>query len=340
MGDNRNGGYRSGVRRQQGRASGAAIQNFPWQLFVAVGFAVVGIIIFSVALTMLTGSKAKDNSKANAALYVSDSSTRGDTVVAFDDEEDVSSEDLSGIEKADFTGVWHKTDVYESEKAILTVTAQDEASFHFTIKMWNDKKTVSVSGIAYFTGSDSAAFTQGLASITFERGTQYMSVYHSGSNADLGFTDDYKTDGKYTTGTPNYYKTEEAVSYDYNVYKSDAVVKALSSTLSADDYSLYQQMMSEGLQSPIAYERTVDKNGKKVNVDAELNCVKYYANLSSIGEDMIFICSGSGKIYVLFYDSAQMKYYTNDKNYAAKMPSAFQAVATAKKMTPSMNYKE
>ena len=201
------------------------------------------------------------------------------------------------------------------------------------------QKTASVSGTAYFTGSHSAAYTQGLASITFERGTQYISIYHAGDNADLGLPDNFKTDGKYTTGTPNYYQIEQTGSYDYDVYKSDAVVKALAATLSADDYALYRQMMSEGLQSPIAYERTVDKNGKKVNVDAELNCVKYYANLTSVGMDMIFICSDKGKIYVLFYDSAQIRYYTNDKAYSTKLPSAFQAVATAKKMTPVINYK-
>lgn len=350
MGDNRNAnrnaGYRGSSQRNRTSSQETVIdlQNFPWQLFLAVGFAVIGIVIFSTAMTMFVNGRKTDNSDNNPPLYVSNTSARSDTVVAFDDEEDeVSSEtssvDLTNVEKADFTGTWQKTDVYESEKATLTITDQDELTFSFTMKLWNGKKTASVSGTAYFTGSNSAAYTKGLASIAFERGTQYISIYHAGNNADLGLSDDFKTDGKYTTGTPNYYKTEETGSYDYDVYQSEAVTKALAATLSADDYSLYKEMMTQGLQSPIAYERTVDKNGKKVNVDAELNCVKYYANLNTIGMDMIFICSNSGKIYVLFYDSIQIRYYTNDKAYSTKLPSAFQAVATAKKMTPVINYK-
>lgn len=343
MGDNRNANRNAYRGARQERSSDGVIdlQNFPWQLFLAVAFAVIGVVIFSTALTMMLGDRNGDGSDGNPALYVSNTSTRGGTVVSFDeaDEDDVSSEDLTNVEKADFTGTWQKTDVYETEKATLTITDQDELTFAFTMKLWNGKKTASVAGTAYFTGSNSAAYTKGLASITFERGTQYISVYHAGDNADLGLGDAFKTDGRYTTGTPNYYKTEETGGYDYNVYQSDAVVKALKATLSADDYALYKEMMSEGLQSPIAYERTLDKNGKKVNVDAELNCVKYYAGLNSIGVDMIFICSDKGKIYVLFYDAASIRYYTNDKAYSTKLPNSFQAVATAKKMTPVINYK-
>lgn len=345
----RNAGYRGSTRSRQDKvyaaSSGVTFENFPWQLFAAVAFAIIGIVIFSVALTMLTGgSRSKtDNTGNTAPLYVSDSKTQGSTIVAFDDTDDedtdVSSQDIANVEKANFTGTWQKTDVYETEKATLTITDQNDVGFSFTMKLWSSKKTASVSGTAYFTGSDSAAYTKELASITFERGTQYISAYHTGNYADLGLSDDFKIDGKYTSGTPNYYKAEKTDGYDYDVYKSDAVVKALSSTLSADDYPLYKEMMTNGLQSPIPYERTVDKNGKQVNVDAELNCVKYYASLNSLGMNMIFICSDSGKIYVLFYDAAQIRYYTNDKAYSTKLPSAFQAVAKAKGITPVMNYK-
>lgn len=350
MGDNRYTGrsseYRGDSRQKRDRVYAASptvnLGEFPWQLFVAVAFAVIGIVIFSVAVTMLTGrNKNNQNTGSGAQLYVSDSTAQGDTVIAFDDTDDTdtSSEDLTALQKADFTGTWQKTDVYETEKAMLTVTDQNDIGFSFTMKIWNAKKTASISGTAYFTGSDSAAYTKGLGLITFTRGTQYMSVYHTGNNSELGISDSFKIDGKYTVGVPNYYKTAETGGYDYNVYKSETVVKALSATLSADDYALYKEMMSEGLQSPIAYERTVDKNGKKVNVDAELNCVKYYAHLNSIGEDMVFICSHNGKIYVLFYDSEQMRYYTNDKNYSKKMPNAFQAVADAKGMKPKYVYR-
>lgn len=328
-------------RRSDGRISAALPRitpgQFPWQLFAAVAFAVVGIVIFSVAVTMLTGGDKKGQND-DAPLYVANATQPSSTVVAFDDPE-VSSRDLTNVQKADFTGTWNKTDVYESEKATLTVTDQNELGFSFTLTLWHDKKKASVSGTAYFTSGDSAAYTSGLSAIAFERGTKYMSLYQTGGSADLGLTDGFKPDGKYTSGTPSYYKAEDANGYDYNVYQSDAVVKALSATLSADDYKLYKSMMSRGLRSPIAYERKVDKNGKKVNVDAELDCVKYYAGLSDISTEMILICSPGGKIYVVFYDAAQMRYYTNDEAYSTKMPAAFQAIATANNLTPTYVYK-
>lgn len=333
--------YGSSRARQQKRTpatSGFDLSQFPWQPFVAVAFGVIGMVIFSVALTMFTGhgNKAGASGQPNqmapyAAVPDETSSSPEETAAAV--QTDVY------VPKADFTGTWQKTDVYESEKATLTITDQDELSFHFTMKIWNGKKTASVSGKANFTGSDSAAYTQGLASISFQRGTQYLSVYHTGDTAELGIAQSFEPDGKYTTDTPNYYTKKETSSYDYNVYQSDAVVKALSATLTKDDYDLYKEMMSQGLQSPIDYERTLDKNGKQVNVDEELKCVKYYAHLNSIGADMIFICSDSGQIYVLLYDSEEMRYYTNDKNYTSKMPNAFQVVANAKHMMPVYNKK-
>lgn len=349
MGDNRNANrnrgyldsvpYRNTPDRQRNAPSpslGIHLSKIPWEPFLGVAFAVVGIVILSVAVTMLTNSShsPQDNTSLTPAYTAENNRDALST-----DELAVTSQTQAYVEKADFTGKWQKTDVYETEKATLTVTDQDELSFQFTLKLWNGKKTASLSGQANFTGADSAAYLQGNGVIYFQRGTQYMTVYHSGDNADFGIAAGFHPDGKYTDGTPDYYTKQDTNGYDYHVYQSDAVVKSLSSTLSKDDYALYQEMMRDGLQSPIAYERKVDKNGNQVNVDAELDCVKYYAHLNAIGKDMIFICSESGKIYVLFYDVEEIRYYTNDKSYSAKMPQAFQAVANAKGITPVMIYR-
>lgn len=321
-GDSRRGTY--------GR-TGASPSAFPWQLFAAVAFAVIGIVIFSTALTMFTrGNSARRDTPDAPAPYEQTRPASSETPLP-----ETSSAALP-IVHANFTGTWQKTDVYESERASLVISGQDEAGFAFTLTLWNGKKSASVAGNAYYTGGEAAAFTQGLSSLTFERGSQYMTVYCSGSASAFGLADGFRPDGRYTDGTPRYYTKQQAGGYDYSVYQSQAVVKALSATLSQSDYALYQEMMSKGLQSPIPYERKLDKNGKKVNVDTQLDCVKYYASLDTSGMEMIFICSGSGKIYVLFYDSTEMRYYTNDAAYASKMPDAFEAVAKAKNLTPVM----
>ena len=171
-----------------------------------------------------------------------------------------------------------------------------------------------------------------------ERGADYVAVTHTGSNSSLGIGKEYSIDGNFTEQAPTYTvesntSSETTVAYDYNLYQSDAVVEALKQTLRSDDYTLYKDMMKNGLKSPINYERTKDKNGKLINVDAELNAVKYYAHLN--GNDMIFICSEKADIYVLFYNSDEIIYYTNDSHYSFTMPASFQAVAQSKGIKPT-----
>ena len=306
-------------------------------LILITAIVIVIIAIFAyIAVIMLNSDDEKDETPE----YVSSTIiSQTDTVISFEDDEEVSSE-VSSEEYTDSShpklqGTWQKTNVYESKKATLTINRQDNQSFDFTLKIWSGANTAEISGTANYTGENTAVFKKDTASITFDCGSKYLSVYHTGQNSVFGLSSAFTIDGKFTQGTPNYYKNENTNNYDYNTYKSAAVVKSLKSTLSADDYSLYTELMETGLMSPIAYERTVDKNGKNVNVDAEMKCVKYYASDKNIGMNMIMICSNSGKIYVLFYDASEMSYYTNDKNYSSKMPQSFQTVADSKGMKPT-----
>ena len=333
----RNSGRRSAAKQNQGCLPSLAVTA----LAVFIGT----VILFVAAFSMLNNGGKKNENNTSSAQNISNTDISSATIVPFDDTDEVSSDEVSSdeissddvssaVNHPSFKGTWQKTDVYENAKATITISNQTDDGFDFTFKIWANSKTSSISGTASFTKTNAAVYKNGNASITFEYGTKYLSVYHSGSNSALGFSSAAVIDGKFTKGTPNYYKAEETNTYDYDVYKSAAVVKALKATLSANDYELYQEMMSKGLKSPIPYERTVDKNGKKINVDSELHCVKYYSNLSTIGMNMIFICSNSGKIYVLFYDADEMRYYTNDKNYASKMPKSFQTTAESTGMTP------
>lgn len=333
---------RSGSRKSRRRRSSSRSNNggcLSSLVVITLTIFIATVILFAIALSMLTSNKNKDSDAVS-----SDTSSQvpsiEDTVIPFDDTSDEVSSEVSSEEVSSesahpsFEGTWKKTNVYESAKATLKISDQTDDDFSFTFKIWNGDTTSSISGTASFTKEKIAVYKKGSSTLTFDYGSKYLSVYHSGTNKALGFSTSVTIDGKFTQGTPNYYKEEETNTYDYNVYKSSAVVKALKSTLSADDYELYTELMEKGLRSPIPLERTVDKNGNKINVDTQLKQVKYYANLSSIGTDMIFICSGSGKIYVLLYDVEEMRYYTNDKAYASKMPKSFQDVADSKGMKP------
>ena len=241
-----------------------------------------------------------------------------------------------------FIGTWYKEDVHASDKAILTITMQYQDSFEFRLEIWNGSESAVISDTAFY---DSKKTTDDVTvaeyspkkktALTFRHDGTAIEISHTGKNSVFGIGDKFAIDGRFTEEEPKYIVDEPENNYDYYLYQSDSVVSALKETLSSEDYKLYQKMMDNGLKSPIEYERTTDKNGELVNVDPELNAVKYYAYLPDQAMDMIFICTEDAKIYLLFYDSSEIIYCTNDSKYASKMPESFQAVAKAKGITPT-----
>ena len=315
----------------------------PISVFIGIGITAIAVIALIISISV-NSNKSKNRNSAYDDNLTSQSNVSGATIIEIPDESDTSDEtESSKLTAQSFVGTWYKTDVSQTQKAIFIVTMQYEDSFEFRLEIWNDNESAVINDTAFYTDETHAEYSpKKNAKIIFERGTDYVSITHTGSNSSLGIKDKFTVDGKFTELEPDYASettttttANSKVTYDYNIYKSDAVVKALSSRLSSDDYALYKDMMKNGLKSPIDYERTKDKNGKLVNVDSELNAVKYYAHLSSSGSDMIFICSDNANIYVLFYNSEEIIYYTNDKNYASKMPASFQAVAKAKDIKPT-----
>ena len=305
----------------------------------------MAVIALVISISINSGkSKNRRTDYDDSVASQSDSSAA--TIVEIpEDETDPSDEASSKMETQSFVGTWYKTDVSASQRATFAVTMQYEDGFEFRLEIHNGDETAVISDTAFYTDETHAEYTtKKKKKLTFERGADFVTISHTGTNSSFGIRDQFTIDGTFTELEPAYSEDTttttttapaEKVTYDYNIYKSDATVQALSSTLSSEDYALYKDMMKNGLKSPINYERTTDKNGKLVNVDAELNAVKYYAHLNSNGYDMIFICSDNANIYLLFYNSEEIIYYTNDKNYSSKMPSSFQAVAKAKDIKPT-----
>ena len=314
-------------------------------VFIGIGVTAIAVITLIVSISF-NSNRSNNRDDTYDDNTTSQSDINGATIIDVpDDDTDQSEEEntSSQFETQSFVGTWYKTDVTESKKAVFTVTMQYIDSFEFRLETWNGTKSAVISGTAFYTDETHADYTpKRKVKITFERGADYVNITHSGSNSSFGIGSSFTIDGHFTEQEPDYIipsetssESVEAVTYDYNVYKSEAVVNALQKTLHSEDYALYKEMMEKGLKSPIDYERTKDKNGRLVNVDAELNAVKYYAHLSSNGYDMIFICSDNANIYVLFYNSEEIIYYTNDKNYSSSMPVSFQAVAKAKDIKPT-----
>ena len=300
-------------------------------VYIVLAVAAVAVIalLFSV---FSNGNKQKNQGSSNMAEHVTSQADYNDTSIV-DFPEDETESDTSVL-----VGTWYKNDVSESQKSVLTVNMHmdSDSSFEFRLEIWNGTNSVSITGTAVYTDETTAEFSpKENAKLVLQYDTDRITITHTGKNSAYGIKDKYSIDGKFTKEEPKYAAEESKTSYDYDIYQSDKIVQAMTDTLSSQDYALYKDMMKNGLKSPIDYERTLDKNGKQVNVDAELDAVKYYAHLSSTGSDMIFICSEDAKFYLLFYSNDEIVYCTNDKNYSSKMPASFQAVAKAKNIKPT-----
>ena len=315
--------------------------KLPISVFLGMGVTAIAVIALIISV-LANSNNTKNQSQPSGDNFTSSSDRNGTTIVDVEDDElpdEYDSMDSSAPAVQSFVGMWYKTNVTESQKAELTVTLQYSDSFEFRLETWNGSKSAVIKGTAFYTDETHAEYSpKKKVKLTFERGIDNVVVTHTGSNSSLGIGKDYLIDGNFTEQAPTYTdesntSSETTVAYDYNIYQSDAVVEALQQTLRSDDYALYKDMMKNGLKSPINYERTKDKNGKLINVDAELNAVKYYAHLN--GNDMIFICSEKADIYVLFYNSDEIIYYTNDSHYSFTMPASFQAVAQSKGIKPT-----
>ena len=304
---------------------------------VYLGIAVTALALIILLVSVVSDVTKKKNRYSNLEIDGDPVQSDVSDVVIDDETDDWEEDDVASVkENAIFQGTWYKTDVDTDQRATLTVSMQYADSFEFSYQVWSGKNSKTVSNTAFYTDETHAEYSpKKNVKLIFERTEEGVTITHKGSNSALGFTDKYKIDGKFNEIEPELPEDEPTGSYDYYLYQSDAIVKALKETLSDDDYALYQDMMENGLMSPIDYERTTDKNGNPVNVDEELNAVKYYAHLSSREYDMIFICSENANIYVLFYNSDEVIYCTNDRNYYKKMPASFQAVADSKGVKPT-----
>ncbi len=339
-GGSRSGGYTSGggAPRRSYQPQDNGYEKLPLSVYLGIGVTVLAVAALIISV-IVNSQKSGNRRSAYDDNIVSQSDGMSQTIVEIPDEDDFSDTDdpvSSEMKTKSFVGSWYKSDVSQSQKATLSVTMQYADSFEFRLEIWNGNQSAVISDTAFYTDETNAEFSpKKNVKIAFERGEDYVNITHNGKNSAFGIGDEYVIDGRFTEQEPEYPVESQAPAYDYYLYQSPEIVKALADTLNADDYQLYKDMMQNGLKSPIDYERTTDKNGNPVNVDAELNAVKYYAHLSSNASDMIFICSENANIYVLFYNSEEIVYYTNDKNYSTKMPASFQAVAKAKNIKPT-----
>lgn len=259
-------------------------------------------------------------------------SSENTEVVSIADGSVIISQDAGAVDSFSVTvtganGTYNRTNVSRNEAATLKIEQQDQTGFAFTLNVNGGE----VSGYAYFNGANTAAYelAEGLIGFTFENNS--VKVYHTMQISNFGGA---SADGTYIAGTPTYNEeTSAASAYDADIRTADTTQAALKSIMSKSDYSLMNSIFADGV-CPVYQnsELTLDKNGKEVLVDSQMKAVKYYAFVNGTGEELVLICSNSGKVYIGICDGGEYRYYTNDDNYKTTAPSSISGQAATKNM--------
>lgn len=241
--------------------------------------------------------------------------------------EEASSE-VSSSDAPDYQGTWKRTGVVESKKATLEISSQDDFGFDFSISASASDGSGKVSGHAYFSDDDTASYKSGSAKISFKLQGSELLVTHSGKLSQLGCSGSADYDGTYTTGRVSYIDEKIENELDFNLYKESRIKDALKKCMSADDYEILSVTLTDSnIRVYQSDEYTYDKNGKGINVDKQINAIKYYADYAPAGYHALLIATDDAKVYVAVVDFDGMRYYTNDSKYKSQAPSTFKTAA-------------
>lgn len=254
--------------------------------------------------------------------------------------------DVSGSDAA-FTvtvshadGTYTRTGAQAEDAAQLVISQQNETGFSFALTVSGS----TLNGAAYFISENTAMCEAIGAQINFRFGQGEVFVEESAPVSGFG---DRSCSGVYsigaqtttnetgeTTQTTKAPESAAANNYDANIKDSDTVKAALNSLLPASDLTLMNNIFADGTSAVQqgAAGQGKDKNGKDINIDRELDAVKYYVFVAYSGEELVLICKNDGKVYLGLCDGGEYRYYTNDSAYKSKAPQAIIGQADVKGM--------
>lgn len=305
--------------------------------------ALAAFIIAIVALVLVLREVGKDEG-AGPDVYIDPASTisQEDSLTSFiepdtesETESDVVSEENSSSEESsssqapayDYSGTYQRTLVAKEDASKLVLSNPTADGFDFTLQLYS----VNISGTARYSSGKKAKYSSNGATISFEFSSGKVTLTQSGEVGNLGLSSSKSVDGQYITGVVSYLEDVAAQSpYVKDLRKSTMITSALKSTLTADDYEFVKRLFDKG-NTPVysGSELDYDKDGNEINVDRELDAIKYYAFINGEGET-ILICTNDGKIYCGVSDLMDMRYYTNDSSRKDNPPVSIKNTAIAK----------
>ncbi len=219
----------------------------------------------------------------------------------------------SQLGEGNFTGVWQRTGVPQSQAATITINEETKTSFFFSVNARSGANVGTTEGVAHLLSADEATCTYNTgdgATLTFEVKDGVLTVSVSNHDA-LGFGKGVTMDGDYVIGTPEY--TDE--NWDSEIFDSPTESGSYADLLDGDASLFLSDVMSEGtLVNQYEVSTPAGVMYRFAVMEAGLG-----ADILRVDSGMIYIgLSGYADDYVL---------YTNDPAYAQQAPQEYQEIA-------------
>lgn len=215
--------------------------------------------------------------------------------------------------KGNFTGVWQRTGVPQSQATTITINEETKTSFFFSVNARSGANVGTTEGVAHLLTAEEATCTYNTgdgATVTFRIKDKVLNVTVSNHDA-LGFGKGVTMDGDYVTSALEYID-ENWVS---EVFDSTAASMSYADLLDGDANLFLTDIMTDG--SLVNQYEVSEPAGEMY---------RFAVMEAGLGADILRADSGKVYIGLVGYDDDYVL-YTNDPAYAKQAPQEFEEIA-------------
>lgn len=218
--------------------------------------------------------------------------------------------------KGNFTGVWQRTGIPQSQAATITINEETKTNFFFSVNARSGANVGTTEGVAHLLTADQATCTYNTgdgSTVTFTVKDKVLTVTVT-DHSPLGFGKGVTMDGTYVTDTPEY--VEE--NWASEVFNGDAVSNQSMSypdLLDSEANFFLADVMNDG--SLVNQYEVSEPAGEMY---------RFSVLEAGLGADILRAKKGTVFIGLVGYEDDYVL-YTNDPDYRNQTPQEFKEIA-------------
>lgn len=218
--------------------------------------------------------------------------------------------------KGNFTGVWQRTGIPQSQAATITINEETKTTFFFSVNTRSGANVGTTEGVAHLLTAEEATCTYNTgdgATVTFSVKNKVLTVTVS-DHAPLGFGKGVTMDGTYVTSAPEYIE-ENWASEVFNSGTGSNESISYPDLLDGDANLFLTDVMNDG--SLVNQYEVSEPEGEMY---------RFSVLEAGLGADILRTHQGTIFIGLVGYEDDYVL-FTNDSDYRNQAPQEFEEIA-------------